>query len=124
MRLVRDYRSTPQVVALANALLDRAEGRAAKARVQLIAQRPEGPRPKFSEHPDAPPGDGATFVSRVLTALGANAAVFNSTVMLINYDENGGFFDHVPPPVPPPGTKGEKLTVANLPAAAEGIRDI
>jgi DNA helicase-2/ATP-dependent DNA helicase PcrA len=53
VKLVRDYRSTPQVVALANALLDRAEGRAAKARVQLIAQRAEGPRPKFSEHPDA-----------------------------------------------------------------------
>ena len=53
VKLVRDYRSTPQVVALANALLDRAEGRAAKARVQLIAQRPDGPRPKFAEHPDA-----------------------------------------------------------------------
>ncbi|MBW8805701.1 MAG: ATP-dependent DNA helicase UvrD2, partial [Catenulisporales bacterium] len=53
VRLVRDYRSTPQVVALANALLDRAEGRAAKARVQLIAQRPDGPRPKFAEYSDA-----------------------------------------------------------------------
>jgi DNA helicase II / ATP-dependent DNA helicase PcrA len=53
VKLVRDYRSTPQVVALANALLDRAEGRAAKARVQLIAQRADGPRPKFAEHPDA-----------------------------------------------------------------------
>ena len=52
VKLVRDYRSTPQVVALANALLDRAEGRAARARVQLVAQRPDGPRPKFSEHPD------------------------------------------------------------------------
>ena len=53
VRLVRDYRSTPQVVALANALLDRAEGRSARARVQLVAQRPDGPRPKFTEHPDA-----------------------------------------------------------------------
>ncbi|NUR61888.1 MAG: ATP-dependent DNA helicase UvrD2 [Catenulispora sp.] len=53
VKLVRDYRSTPQVVALANALLDRAAGRAAKARVQLIAQRPDGPRPKFAEYADA-----------------------------------------------------------------------
>ncbi|GAA1992856.1 ATP-dependent DNA helicase UvrD2 [Catenulispora subtropica] len=53
VKLVRDYRSTPQVVALANALLDRAEGRAAKARVQLIAQRADGPRPKFAEYSDA-----------------------------------------------------------------------
>lgn len=61
----------------------------------------------FSEHPDAPPGDGANFVSRVVQALAANSAVLNSTVLLINYDENDGFFDHVPPPVPADGTADE-----------------
>ncbi|MDA6815950.1 phospholipase C, phosphocholine-specific, partial [Escherichia coli] len=30
----------------------------------------------------------------------------------ISYDENGGFFDHVTPPTPPPGTPGEYLTVS------------
>jgi phospholipase C len=60
-----------------------------------------------SEHPDAPPEDGAQFVHEVLQALAANSAVFNSTVLFINYDENDGFFDHVPPPVPPAGTADE-----------------
>src|SRR5204863_6375038 len=35
---------------------------------------------------------------------------------------NGGFFDHVAPPVAPPGTPGEYLTVSPLPAVADGIR--
>jgi phospholipase C len=61
----------------------------------------------FSEHPDAPPADGAHFVNLVLQALAAYPAVFNSTALFLNYDENDGFFDHVPPPVPPAGTAGE-----------------
>jgi len=60
-----------------------------------------------SEHPDAPPEDGAQFVHEVIQALAADESVFDSTVLLINYDENDGFFDHVPPPVPPAGTAGE-----------------
>jgi phospholipase C len=35
--------------------------------------------------------------------------LWNSTVVLINYDENDGFFDHIVPPTPPPGTPGEFL---------------
>ncbi|WP_030205825.1 phosphocholine-specific phospholipase C [Streptomyces sp. NRRL S-87] len=61
----------------------------------------------FSEHPYAPPGDGAHFVDLVHRALAANPEVFDSTVLFLNYDENDGFFDHVPPPVPPAGTPGE-----------------
>ncbi|MFF9066431.1 phosphocholine-specific phospholipase C [Streptomyces sp. NPDC014891] len=63
----------------------------------------------FSEHPYAPPGDGAHFVDLVYRALAADAEVFDSTVLFLNYDENDGFFDHVPPPVAPPGTPGEYL---------------
>ena len=36
--------------------------------------------------------------------------VWEKTALFATYDENGGFFDHVPPPVPPPGTKDEYLT--------------
>jgi DNA helicase-2/ATP-dependent DNA helicase PcrA len=54
VRLVRDYRSTPQVVALANLLLERAGGQAARTRLQLLAQRPAGPAPEFREYPDEP----------------------------------------------------------------------
>jgi DNA helicase-2/ATP-dependent DNA helicase PcrA len=52
VRLVRDYRSTPQVVALANGLLDRAPKEATRARVQLVAQRPAGPAPEFTGYDD------------------------------------------------------------------------
>ncbi|GAB2698518.1 ATP-dependent DNA helicase UvrD2 [Thalassiella azotivora] len=52
VRLVRDYRSTPQVVGLANGLLDRAPAAATRARVQLVAQRPAGPEPRYTEYPD------------------------------------------------------------------------
>ncbi|CAL2058434.1 Non-hemolytic phospholipase C [Streptomyces murinus] len=63
----------------------------------------------FSEHPYAPPGDGAHFVNLVYQALAADEDVFDSTVMFLNYDENDGYFDHVPPPSPPAGTAGEFL---------------
>jgi DNA helicase II / ATP-dependent DNA helicase PcrA len=52
VRLVRDYRSTPQVVELANGVISRA--RSTAVRLQLVAQRPDGPRPAFAEHPDEP----------------------------------------------------------------------
>ncbi|MER5886623.1 phospholipase C, phosphocholine-specific [Streptomyces sp. NPDC001941] len=66
----------------------------------------------FSEHPYAPPGDGAHFVDLVYRALAADPDVFDSTVLFLNYDENDGFFDHVPPPAPPAGTAGEFLNGA------------
>ncbi|WP_329192052.1 phosphocholine-specific phospholipase C [Streptomyces sp. NBC_01435] len=63
----------------------------------------------FCEHPYAPPGDGAHFVDLVYRALAADQDVFDSTVLFLNYDENDGYFDHVPPPSPPAGTEGEFL---------------
>ncbi|GAA2897257.1 ATP-dependent DNA helicase UvrD2 [Streptosporangium fragile] len=49
IRLVRDYRSTPQVVSLANRVLDRAR---TPHKLTLIAQRPDGPEPVFTEYDD------------------------------------------------------------------------
>ncbi|MEU0438257.1 MULTISPECIES: ATP-dependent DNA helicase UvrD2 [unclassified Streptomyces] len=54
VKLVRDYRSTPQVVRLANGLLAQARGRAADHRLELISQRPAGPEPVFIEYGDEP----------------------------------------------------------------------
>ncbi|WP_405998318.1 phosphocholine-specific phospholipase C [Streptomyces sp. NBC_00829] len=56
-----------------------------------------------SEHPSvSSPIHSATIVYKILDALGSHPDVWRHTVVLINYDENDGFFDHVPPPVAPP----------------------
>ena len=72
------------------------------------------------EHPAAPPEYGEYLVQQILTTLTSNPDVWAQTVFLVSYDENGGFFDHVPPPVAPAGTAGEYLT-GTLPSAASGI---
>jgi DNA helicase-2/ATP-dependent DNA helicase PcrA len=51
IRLERDYRSTPQIVDLANKLISAAP-RDTVARITLIGQRPDGPKPTFAEHDD------------------------------------------------------------------------
>jgi phospholipase C len=75
-----------------------------------------------SEHPPAPVEFGAYTTDSILSTLTSNPDLWKKTALFVTWDENGGFFDHVPPPVPPPGTKGEFLTVDPLPADAEGVR--
>lgn len=75
----------------------------------------------FDEHPPAAPGPGAWFIDQVLQALVSNSAVWSKTVLFVMYDENDGFFDHVAPPVAPPGTAGEYVTVRPVPGAAQGV---
>ncbi len=62
-----------------------------------------------SEHPDHMPAAGAAFVASIVDAIAANPKVWAKTVFILNYDENDGLFDHVAPPVPPPGTRDEFL---------------
>src|SRR5947209_2701731 len=63
-----------------------------------------------SEHPPAPVTWGEVVSAQVLNTLLSNQAVWEKTALLITYDENGGFFDHVPPPTAPTGTAGEYVT--------------
>jgi phospholipase C len=74
-----------------------------------------------SEHPPAPSIYGESVTSQVLSALVSNKKLWAKTALIITYDENGGFFDHVPPPTAPAGTAGEYLTVNPLPADASGV---
>ena len=50
---------------------------------------------------------GAAFVASKIDAIAANPEVWAKTAFILNYDENDGLFDHVAPPVPPPGTPKE-----------------
>ncbi|WP_447042161.1 ATP-dependent DNA helicase UvrD2 [Streptomyces sp. DSM 118878] len=71
VKLVRDYRSTPQVVHLANGLLSQARGRAADHRLELISQRDPGAEPVYTEYADEPAeAEGAARRIRALIADG------------------------------------------------------
>ena len=64
----------------------------------------------FDEHPSSAPANGMYFTSLVLDALTANTELWSKTALFLMYDENDGWFDHVPPPTAPAGTPGEYLT--------------
>jgi phospholipase C len=70
----------------------------------------------FDEHPSASSQNGEYFTSLVLEALVANPKVWSKTALIVMYDENDGWFDHVAPPTAPPGTKGEYLTTGTFPS--------
>ena len=52
------------------------------------------------EHPAASPGYGESLTARLIEALADRPEVWAKTVFILNYDENDGFFDHIPPPLP------------------------
>jgi len=55
----------------------------------------------YSEHSNWPTGYGMWYVQNVLDALTSNPAVWASTVFIVCFDENDGFFDHVVAPTAP-----------------------
>ncbi|WP_443751409.1 phosphocholine-specific phospholipase C [Asticcacaulis solisilvae] len=55
----------------------------------------------LSEHPSYTPAEGENVCARLIAALTDHPEVFAKTVFIINYDEAGGLFDHMPPPMPP-----------------------
>ena len=70
VRLVRDYRSTPQVVGLANAVIRPARGGEARLRVALQGQRPPGPEPDLRIFPDEP-AEAAAVAARCAELIAA-----------------------------------------------------
>lgn len=56
----------------------------------------------YSEHPGpSSPVQGAWYIQEVLNALTENPEIWSQTVLLVNFDENDGFFDHMPSPSAP-----------------------
>ncbi|WP_259014613.1 phosphocholine-specific phospholipase C [Emticicia fluvialis] len=76
---------------------------------------------KFSDHPGAP-WFGAWYLSEVMEILTKNPEVWKKTVFILTYDENDGYFDHVPPFVPPnPHKPGTGKVSAGIDAGVEQV---
>ncbi|SHM70243.1 phospholipase C [Cyclobacterium lianum] len=75
----------------------------------------------FSDHPSAP-WYGAWYVSEALDILTSDPEVWKKTIFILNYDENDGYFDHVPPFVPPkPGDLSTGRLSEGLDARSEFV---
>jgi phospholipase C len=78
----------------------------------------------YSEHPGpSSPVQGGWYTQEVLAALVANPEVWSKTVLIVNFDENDGFFDHAPPPalhsLNPDGSHAGASTVSDQDLAFE-----
>lgn len=77
------------------------------------------PPENFSDHPGAP-WYGAWMVAEVMNILTAKPEVWKKTIFVLCYDENDGYFDHVPPyVVPDPEMEETGRMTAGLNAKAE-----
>ena len=74
-----------------------------------------------SEHPGGgSPTRAGNFTAQVLDALTSNPEVWSKTVFFLTFDENDGFFDHLPAPaVPSYDSDGNPMGKATLPLAGE-----
>lgn len=63
------------------------------------------------EHPALPAAVGAVGIVNLLRILTSNPRVWEKTAVIVSYDENGGFFDHISPPTPsaPADAPGEYI---------------
>ena len=66
----------------------------------------------YTEHPAWPAGYGAWYTAGVLNALTSDPEVWSKTALLITFDENDGFFDHVIGAYPNVGGLAGKSTVS------------
>ncbi|GAB3805647.1 phospholipase C, phosphocholine-specific [Spirosoma humi] len=75
----------------------------------------------FSDHPSAP-WYGAWYISEMLDILTQNPDVWKKTIFILAYDENDGYFDHVPPFLPAHPDKPETgLTSKNIDTRSEFV---
>jgi len=75
----------------------------------------------FSDHPGSP-WYGAWYVSEVMDILTKRPEVWKKTIFILCYDENDGYFDHVPPYLAPnPGNPATGLVSAGIDASVEFV---
>src|SRR5688500_11914942 len=75
----------------------------------------------FSDHPGAP-WYGAWYVSEIMDILTSKPGVWKKTIFILCYDENDGYFDHVPPFVPPhPNKPGTGLVSKEIDTSVEYV---
>ena len=66
------------------------------------------PSAALSEHPSAStPVGSAHLVHDLLDVIASDVDTWSRTALLLNFDENDGFFDHVPPPLAPRPASGD-----------------
>jgi phospholipase C len=62
--------------------------------------QPGSQNPDSNEHPsNGPVGSGVAYTETVLDAVFSNPYLYNHSVIFITWDDSGGFWDHVPPPM-------------------------
>lgn len=67
------------------------------------------------DHPAHDVLAGEALIAGVYNALRANEALWNTSLLIVLFDEHGGFFDHVPPPAAvPPDHHQEEYTFDRL----------
>src|SRR5699024_7960753 len=77
------------------------------------------PPQNFSDHPSAP-WYGSWYTSEVLNILTENPEVWKKTIFIYTYDENDGYFDHVPPyTAPNPKDQGTGKCSASINVTGE-----
>ncbi len=67
---------------------------------------------RFSDHPSSA-WYGAWYIAEVIDILTSNADIWKKTIFILTYDENDGYFDHVPPFVAPHPRRSETGCVSN-----------
>ncbi|KVT84064.1 hypothetical protein WT25_13255 [Burkholderia territorii] len=68
----------------------------------------------YCEHPTATSSAGESFAERVINTIIGSKDVWQKCAIFITYDENDGYFDHVPAPIPPLDGYGKhNLTTAD-----------
>lgn len=82
------------------------------------------PSQAMSEHPDAPPGYGESLISRLMDVFVRHPEVWAKTVFILNYDENDGFFDHMPAPVPPLRADDPLQGYSSVPLDGEALGNV